>query len=198
MFEYKDPTGTARAAVIAVACYAVTDLLASIAAFVMPPDPVEPGPADFVALVNAFALLASLICVARWIYRTNANAHSFSDAVSITPGWAIGWFFVPFANLVKPYEGVKETWQASHQVAGRYEEVETPLLPWWWGLWLVTNAASGISARIATMSGEPMSALLGFDVFVSIANVGLCLVLIQLMTRLSRTQIAANEGNVFA
>ena len=198
MFEYKDPTGTARAAVISVACFAVSDLVASSAAFVMPPDSAEVGPADLVGIVNFFVLLASMILVARWIYRTNANAHSFSDAVSITPGWAIGWFFVPFANLVKPYQGVKETWQASHQVAGRYEDVETPLLSWWWGLWLVTNVASGISARIGAMSGAPMSGLLGFDVFVSIANVGLCLVLIQLMTRLSRTQVAASQSDVFA
>jgi hypothetical protein len=198
MFQYKDPTGAARAAVIAVGCFAVSDLLASIAAFFMPPNPAEFSPADLLTMVNFFIVLASLILVGRWIYRTNANAHSFSDAVSITPGWAIGWFFVPFANLVKPYEGVKETWKASHQVAGRFEELESPLLPWWWGLWLATNAASGISARIGAMSGEPMAGLLGFDIFVSIANVGLCVVLIQLMTHLSRTQVAASQSDVFA
>lgn len=198
MVQYKDPTGIAQAAVVAVSCYAVLNLLAAVAAFFMPPHPVDIGPADLVALVSLVTVLASIILVGRWIYRTNANAHSFSDAVSITPGWAVGWFFVPFANLVKPYEGVKETWQASHEVAGRLEELESPLLPWWWGLWLATNVASTASMRISAANAEPIPALLGFDVLVAIANVALCVVLIQLMQRLSRTQVAASQNGVFA
>lgn len=198
MFQFKDPTGTGRAAVIAVACYAVSNLLAAITAFFMPPDAAEFGPADIAAIAAFFILIASMIFVARWIYRTNANAHSFSNAVSITPGWSIGWFFVPFANLTKPYQGVKETWQASHEVAGRFDEVETPLLPWWWGLWLATNVASTMSFRLADTSGESMSVLLGFDILVAIADVILCALLIQLITRLCRTQVVASHGGIFA
>ena len=28
--------------------------------------------------------------------------------MTISAGWAIGWFFVPFANLVMPYQAMKE------------------------------------------------------------------------------------------
>jgi hypothetical protein len=45
---------------------------------------------------------------------------------------------------------------------------------------------------------EPIPALAAFDLFVSIANVALCLVLIQLIRRLSRTQLTAHHDTVFA
>jgi hypothetical protein len=173
-------------------------LLWALSAFFISPDPETSALVAFALLANLVALFASLILVGRWIYRTNANAHSFSDAVTITPGWSIGWFFVPFANLIKPYEGVKETWIASHQAAAHYEEIESPLPALWWGLWIATNIASTASSRIGAMTDEPVPVLLGFDILVSGVNVMLCVVLIQLMRRLSRTQIAASHGNVFA
>ncbi|HJQ17931.1 MAG TPA: DUF4328 domain-containing protein [Allosphingosinicella sp.] len=194
MFTFKDPTGAAHAAVIAVSCYALFDLVLALAAFFLPPDNTQAG---LVAIADFLALAASLILVGRWIYRTNANAHSFSDDISITPGWAVGWFFVPVANLVKPYQGVKETWVASHQASAQYEQVESPLLALWWGLWIATNVASTISTRIASRSEEPIPFLLSFDILVSIVNVALCIILIQLMQRLSRAQVTASHGNIF-
>src|SRR5207237_10475885 len=82
------------------------------------------------ALGYLVALVACFISVGMWIYRTNANAHSFSTDMTITPGWSVGWFFIPFANLVMPYRGVQETWRESHERAGRFEDVDSSLLGW--------------------------------------------------------------------
>jgi hypothetical protein len=35
-----------------------------------------------------------------------------------SPGWAVGWWFIPFANLVMPYLTVRELWKASDANAG--------------------------------------------------------------------------------
>ena len=196
--RFKDSAGAARAAIVVLSIYAVVDLATMVIAWFIPSDPVEGSASDFLFLVDSIVLIVCTILVGRWIYRTNANAHSFSEDMSITPGWAIGWFFVPLANLVKPYEGVKETWDISHELAGRREEIGSPLLGWWWGLWIATNIGSAISARFGGFGDEPIPALLVFDIVVALVNVLLCLVLVQLIRRLTATQQAVHRAQAFA
>ena len=44
-----------------------------------------------------------------WIRRANINADALvRSRMEFTPGWAVGWFFVPFANLFKPYQVMAE------------------------------------------------------------------------------------------
>ena len=61
-----------------------------------------------------------------------------------SPGWSVGYYFVPLANLVAPYRALKETFQASHPEfrpdAQRLEWSDPPkLLPFWWALWLANG-----------------------------------------------------------
>ena len=79
----------------------------------------------------------------RWIYLANANAHALgAEGMQFTPGWAVGWYFVPIASLWKPYQAMKEIWQAS--AAGTdWRGVRVPrLLPWWWACWLISTLTS--------------------------------------------------------
>jgi len=72
----------------------------------------------------------------QWIYRTNKNLHVLSSwSMRFTPGWAIGWYFIPIANLFKPYQAMKEIWQVSHREANGNHM----LLNWWWFLWIVSG-----------------------------------------------------------
>src|SRR6266436_5309609 len=49
-----------------------------------------------------------------WVYRANKNARALGAAgMKYTPGWSVGWFFVPFAGLFMPYWVLKEIWQVS-------------------------------------------------------------------------------------
>lgn len=55
--------------------------------------------------------------------------------MEFTPGWAVGWFFVPIANLFKPYQVVAEIYRASDPSADpdywSLAEVPRYLLLWW-------------------------------------------------------------------
>lgn len=74
---------------------------------------------------------------------------------SYSPGWAIGYFFVPFLNLVRPYEIAQEIWKGS-QPPG---EVEDDPSDWkkrprsgailaWWLTWLLANILANAQFRI--------------------------------------------------
>lgn len=124
MEGFRDPARTTRAAVAALGAYIV---LLALEASLRLADPEPGGAADIALVPGLLALIACFILVGRWIYLTNANAHLLSDDMTISPAWSVGWFFVPFANLVKPYQGVKETWRASHRTGGLYDAADSGL-----------------------------------------------------------------------
>ena len=195
MAGFRDPMGTTRAATKVLYVYMVLDPLASVLRFVDPP-PAEP--AVWATILASFVVLGCFVLVGRWIYLTNANAHALSSDMTMRPGWAVGWFFVPLANLFMPYQGVKETWRESHEAAGLYDEMDSSLLPLWWGLWITTNILANLTFMLdGGTSGEGLEGARYADLLASGLNIPLCLVLIRLMDRLARVQRMASEGSVF-
>ncbi|RYY09693.1 MAG: DUF4328 domain-containing protein, partial [Alphaproteobacteria bacterium] len=109
MGQYIDPAGRAKVARIALIVYVIAELTRMGVLLVSPADSTVVRTATLIVLVT---MLGAMVATGYWIYRVNANAHSFADGLTITPGWNVGWFFVPIANLWKPFEGIKEVWQA--------------------------------------------------------------------------------------
>jgi hypothetical protein len=206
MYEYKDPSGITRAAVIAVWLYLVADVLFGLSslASLVSPDPdyasdMELMLAGVTGLGLFVAMIACVILVGRWTYRVNANAHALSKDLTITPGWAVGWHFVPIANLFKPFQAMKEAWLASHYRGAWHGEPASALLGWWWGLWIVTNILSNVSLRMQMQSPELISdAVFTIDFIAAVLNVPLCLVLIRMMKQLSAAQLTAHHDETFA
>ena len=195
MWEFKDPRRLTSVATIALCAYMVLKVLASILAFVLPAGSASLA---FAASVYLLALLACSILVGMWIYRTNANAHSFGGEMSITPGWSVGWFFIPFANLVMPYTAVHETWQVSHEFAGRLEEEQSSLVGWWWGLWIVNTIVSNFHGLLGGFAAGEAGGVAVVGVVATAVSIALCFVFIRLMRRLVSAQRAAAQGSVFA
>ena len=58
--------------------------------------------------------LGTPILVLMWIYRANYNARQLGAAdMRFTPGWAVGWYFVPIGWFWMPYLAMREIWRAS-------------------------------------------------------------------------------------
>jgi hypothetical protein len=104
--------------------------------------------AVFVALAVAFLM---------WLHRASKNLRALgnpSQRIEYTPGWAVGWFFIPFANLVMPYKAVREVWEKSDPAVRTEDDYmfarpsSTPLLPGWWVTFIASNVAGNISGRL--------------------------------------------------
>jgi hypothetical protein len=157
------------------------------------PDPEVGLPSDLatglIALVYLTAMIVSGFLSLKWIYRTNRNAHSFARGLSVSPPWSIGWFFVPIALLWKPYEGVKETWQASLSPSGWRTANRPEYMPWWWGLFLLGNFIGNGSARLLfpdTVGELQLSTAL--DVVTSLLDIPINLLFARLVKDLSELQ----------
>lgn len=93
--------------------------------------------------------LAQAIFSLRWMYVMNSNCHGFgAEGMKFSPGWAAGWFFVPIANLIQPFNAMREIWRVSTNPADWRGIPTTPLLVAWWALWLGGAAVSVLSVWI--------------------------------------------------
>jgi len=73
--------------------------------------------------------------------------------------WAVGWYFVPIANLFKPFGAMRELWTASHAEVDKFGGEAPSEVKWWWGAWISGNILSSVSSRILLMGEGETSAL---------------------------------------
>jgi hypothetical protein len=191
--DYRSARGRANIATFLAAAYIVCAVL-EIGSLVMQIQlletaqtvGVDPAAAEandtrhvFISMISLAAALGSLVALVVWIYRAYANLPALdANEIQFTPGWAVGWFFVPIMNLFRPYQVVRELWNESDpnrftlsgQVLG--EPASGAIVGWWWGLRIVSGVLGQVIFR---MSGEAetIDGLLALS-YVSIAAGALC------------------------
>jgi hypothetical protein len=99
--------------------------------------------------VAAFLLTVVLFCV--WVNRASKNAHALgAPGMRFTPGWSVGYFFIPIVNLFRPYQAIAEIYRASDpgRDPAAWQNAPAALIGIWWAVWLISNFASNIATRI--------------------------------------------------
>jgi hypothetical protein len=117
------------------------------------------------AAFDLLAFLATIIVWCIWQHRAQSNAIQLTTGgLQFTPGWAVGWWFIPIVNLWKPFQTVRELWKASHG-GDAWRSMRTwPVIGWWWATWMaslvhVWFGENGGSIGFGTMPlGTPTSA----------------------------------------
>jgi hypothetical protein len=113
------------------------------------------GLAAVASIIDLLVLVAAGIVFLVWLNRVFKNLHGPLRAgeLDYSPGWAVGWWFIPFANFVKPKQVVNEAWKASDP--GSPDPTVPPthwrnrkppaLLSWWWAAWICAALISRLS-----------------------------------------------------
>jgi hypothetical protein len=151
------------------------------------------GAADVAVLsVGLLALLAyftTVVLWAMWSVRANKNMRALrpDGHFTFTPGWTAGWFFVPIANLFKPYQAVKEMFVNSSTDGFSRMGV----LGWWWGTWIIGNAVSSVSlfSSMADPVADPSSLVTGVDAATSALNIVTGILAIMVVRTINRNQV---------
>ena len=114
---------------------------------------------QLVGIIQFSLFIITGVVFLRWIYFSNSNSRSLgASGMQFTPGWTIGYYFVPFLNFYKPYRAMKEIWKTSKDPKN-WEMVKTPsLFPQWWTLWLIAGFLGNLSFRL-TMRAEELNEL---------------------------------------
>jgi hypothetical protein len=215
----RDPIALGKSAIVALFVWLACDILLGFASgyelltlsaldpsteMTMSSSPPEAALSDMaVALVGLTYMLAFAVAgflILRWIYRVNKNAHVLTAWMQMSPGWNVGFFFIPIATLWKPFEGVRQSWQASFSPDDPDAEPVPDLLRWWWGLWVATSILSNISFRLS-LKVETVSDQLPVDVINMVSlliDIPLAFFLAAMIRKLSAAQSGMLKRAVFA
>ena len=87
-----------------------------------------------------------------WIYRMNYNVRCLgATQMRFTPGWSVGWYFIPFINLWKPYQAMKEIYLKTYNLNTKVSQINnTPgFFPFWWTCWIIGGVLTQAEFRLA-------------------------------------------------
>lgn len=156
-YRWNQPGPTGKALRVLLLCTGIGAVLVDLVAFLylrhhrfvmQVPDPQSRAPFVLPAWMGSshFGLLwiPSLVSQATgivwliWQHQATANLWARRyPGLRTTPGWAVGWWFVPFANLGMPLVAVLELDRRS--TTGGLPRKASPLLGWWWAAWVAES-----------------------------------------------------------
>ncbi|MFJ3966191.1 DUF4328 domain-containing protein [Streptomyces sp. NPDC090036] len=113
------------------------------------------------ATLQGNAVIVTGIVFIVWFHRVRTNAEAFAPgADKLKTGWAIGAWFIPFANLWLPYRIAVTTWGSSTPSAadGGHRRFPLTLVNLWWGLFVLSKLLGWYGGR-AYSSAESAEAV---------------------------------------
>ena len=105
----------------------------------------------FLVFLGVYITVVVLFCVFINVTRKNARALG-SEGMRFSPGWTVGYFFIPIINLFRPYQAVTEIVKASDPdvaVDSQYgwRESSSAITGWWWATWLTAGVTRNFANR---------------------------------------------------
>jgi hypothetical protein len=121
--------------------------------------------------------LGTAVAFCCWIYKAHDNLRRLGARnLTYSPGWAVGGFFVPFLNLIRPVQVMQEIWKASDPdmpfSTGR-EWRQAPggvRVGFWWAFYLLASVVAQIGFRLNLSGDEKPSSLQTASLFTLIAD----------------------------
>jgi hypothetical protein len=141
-------------------------------------------------------LLITIVVFCVWIHRAAVNVRALgAEGLVFTPGWCVRWYFVPIANLWKPFQAMREIWKGSKNPSGWRTEATNPLLGWWWAGWIISNVLD--QAYFRTSSGahsvSALSAATSVGIVSDLADIIADALALVLVTSVCRLQVSAYD-----
>ncbi|WP_395395421.1 DUF4328 domain-containing protein [Novosphingobium sp. BL-8A] len=142
----------------------------------------------------ALLIMACAIPIGMWIHRAHANLFAAGlEGLDYTPGWSVGWFFIPIASLFKPFSAMRELWERSHLQSNAEDKADYRLVAWW-TCWLIGQFAGNVASRIP----DPAAAG-GLSIIRQIFGIAAAWFLLEIVNGIARAQTSDLEaGHAFA
>jgi hypothetical protein len=152
------------------------------------------------ARVSFPAFVVTAVVFLAWLYRAAENLRAFrSEPLDFTPGQAVRSFFIPFVNLVRPFQVMREVWQGSDpeipplSATGFRTADTSPLVLVWWLLYIGFNALGTLVFRASQTGGPGLTTLMSmarFSMAMHLVELGAAAAAITLVFLIERRQTA--------
>jgi Domain of unknown function (DUF4328) len=98
-----------------------------------------------VAWIPAVVSWAVIVVWLIWQHQATANLWARGYAgLKTRPGWAVGWWFIPFANLAMPLVSMLEVDRRS--TPDGVPRRGGAVLGWWWAAWIASSIVPAVGA----------------------------------------------------
>lgn len=158
-----------------------------------------------VGILYLIVFIVSGFLILRWIHRANYNVRQLgAENMKFTPGWSIGYYFIPILTLWKPYQAMKEIWKASKSPSDWESQDSSGILPVWWFLWLISMFLGQAIFRLS-MRSEEIQELINLNILTQVSDaldILLAFVFLSIVKNVYNYQLghlsSANKSNNFA
>jgi len=154
------------------------------------------------AVLTLVVRIGCAIAFSMWFYRVYRNLLAFGFSTTYTPGWAPGSFYVPFLNLVRPYQIAREIWiicaptviePAGPGVPSATGEVSSPqqghgLVSGWWALFLGSNIVATIGSRMSGETPDSVQVMNGIFIVASLLSIGAAFACVKMINGIEERQ----------
>lgn len=145
---------------------------------------------QFTMGIAVFIFLFTMVTYCTWKHRSYHNLKALGvGLLRYSPNWAIGSYFVPILNLVRPFRAMNDIWNGTF-----YSPLaaNVALVSWWWTAWIignmVTRASKGVLKSAETV--DSVTAGIGVGVLGGLIMIAAALTLIRIIGRVTAAQYA--------
>jgi hypothetical protein len=157
---------------------------------------------SIISTIELPLLILSSILFFYWFYRAYRNLESLGAlGLTFNPKWVVGYFFIPFLCLWKPYEALKEIWKVSdpYNTSEGYmwrSAKVSPVLAFWWITFVLSNMTGTLllTGSFRTETLEDWIRLDMYDIAASIVIIISDAILIYIIKKISSRQEMKNSN----
>ena len=156
-----------------------------------------------IGIIQLIIFVVSAITFIQWFRRAYFNLHLRVNRLSHSEGWAAGCWFVPIVNLFRPYQIMKELFQATHLFLKR-NEVHTrehfsmPSLSLWWTFWIIDRFVGQFVLKYS-MKADTIEELTTSTIAQLISNgigIVLAIITINIITEYSKLELVLHKVKI--
>ena len=114
-----------------------------------------------IGIVQIALYLVAAIFFLRWFRRAYRNLPALGTTyLRWSPGWSVGYWFIPIWNLVRPKQLANDIWRASDPErpasdGDAWRKANVPsLLAWWWGVFLLAGFVGRYAGRASSNASD--------------------------------------------
>jgi hypothetical protein len=118
-----------------------------------------------VQMFRAIPTIAFMVYYCSWKHLVYKNLQAAEvQGVKHSPGWAVGWYFIPIVNMIKPHKVMQELWKATFYADGTKNwksKKNNWMITCWWlayivSLWIIGQNQSNEDDTIGYYRTEVM------------------------------------------
>lgn len=147
--------------------------------------------------LTVLAFFISAISFLMWFHRVTKNLASLGAiSTKYSPGWAVGYWFIPILNLFRPYQVMVEVWHGSvpqpERTASlvRVHRGSHAQVGWWWAAWIIMSVLNRGVTNLSKFA-EDIETMIFADSMIIVAavmSIPAALLAIALVVKIDRNQ----------